>query len=644
MKVLLLFLLILFILVPGRSQSTWEPNREPYPVKEENMEYPLVYLFKGVHYDYKYNEESELICDITYHIIARPNNPDGLGSVNKIYVSEGESKEILSIQSRVISKSGKVIELDQKDIRELVDEEGEKGYRIFAVDGAELGDEIEYRHTTRVDASTYINETFQYSSPLENFEFVLTCPENLEFQFLVANDDHEVEQVDTTEDYNRYKVFIKDIPVYEEEPYSGFDANKKRVDFRLAYNTAIGNHRTNTYSGAGKRIYEIAHELTKDEKKLVNTFIKENDPGSGNPMTRFRELEHALKTKYYVQKGYPSNMEFLFENGFSNKRAFMKILVAAAEYLELEYELVIAPNRYSNKFEFGFDSWNYLDDYIMYFPNENKLTSVESYTKRVGWVQNRNIGTYALFVRPEVIQEFVYPVTRIEYIEGNDYSLNMDILDVDVEFNEDFTAATVMAKITNTGVEGGQYKGEYIWNDEEKNEELKERLARALLPQAEILESNLDSLNITAEDWDKPFVFSCNFRSENIIEQAGATVLFKIGELIGPQNELYQEKERKYDVECSYNRGYEKELRIRIPEGFEVQNAESLAMDVLVEDEGKKVYGWESKFRIDGEMLIVNILEFYNSIHFPRERFKEYQNVINAAADWNKKTLILKAE
>jgi hypothetical protein len=132
------------------------------------------------------------------------------------------------------------------------------------------------------------------------------------------------------------------------------------------------------------------------------------------------------------------------------------------------------------------------------------------------------------------------------------------------------------------------------------------------------------------------------FNTNSYIESAGDVILFKAGELIGPQSELYQDHERKLEVVNSFNRGYERKIVVHIPEGYTVQNPGDLMIKEQVFDEDKKlIYNFESKYELNGQKLEVEIDEFYDQLTYPVEKFEAFRRVINSAADFNKIVLVL---
>jgi len=117
--------------------------------------------------------------------------------------------------------------------------------------------------------------------------------------------------------------------------------------------------------------------------------------------------------------------------------------------------------------------------------------------------------------------------------------------------------------------------------------------------------------------------------------------LVNIGESIGPQSEMYQEEERKADIENEFNRWYIRNIEFTIPEDYSISNPEVADMNVSHEVDGETLFKFVSKHRIEGNKYIVEIDEFYNQIYTDKKHIEAFRNVVNAAADFNKVVLIL---
>ncbi|MEQ8533165.1 MAG: hypothetical protein RIB86_15025, partial [Imperialibacter sp.] len=83
-------------------------------------------------------------------------------------------------------------------------------------------------------------------------------------------------------------------------------------------------------------------------------------------------------------------------------------------------------------------------------------------------------------------------------------------------------------------------------------------------------------------------------------------------------------------------------IQIHLPPDFLIENADDIDMNVQVEEDARVIYAFKSTHQLQNALLSITIDEFYNEIYFPQERFEEFRKVVNAAADWNKVTLVMK--
>ena len=125
-------------------------------------------------------------------------------------------------------------------MKELKNEESGKAFKIFAIEGIELGSEVEYYFIRKMSPSVFDRVFLQYDVPVKNNSFLLTCPEHLKFDFKTYHDFPEVKEEENSE-RNVYLTSMTDVPALKTEAFSNFDPNRKRVEFKLAYNTASRN-------------------------------------------------------------------------------------------------------------------------------------------------------------------------------------------------------------------------------------------------------------------------------------------------------------------------------------------------------------------------------------------------------------------
>ena len=119
-------------------------------------------------------------------------------------------------------------------------------------------------------------------------------------------------------------------------------------------------------------------------------------------------------------------------------------------------------------------------------------------------------------------------------------------------------------------------------------------------------------------------------------------MLFKIGELIGSQVQMYQEKPRQLPAEMEYPHVLYRKIRFEIPAGYTAKNLADLNIDIQQTSEAVVTMGFVSSYKLTGNTLDVEVLETYRNIKYLPSEFEVFKKVINAAADFNKVVLVLK--
>jgi len=211
---------------------------------------------------------------------------------------------------------------------------------------------------------------------------------------------------------------------------------------------------------------------------------------------------------------------------------------------------------------------------------------------------------------------------------------------VRVDFKSNILSPKVDISRQMFGYYAQYFQPYYSYVTEEDKKKLTESIMEGFIPGMEIKDILVEN---AGKDYFgvKPLIAKSSFSGETIMENAGGKYLFKIGDLIGPQMEMYQKEERKQGVESNYNRLYHRVITFDIPEGYKIVNLDALNMDVYTEEKGERVINFTSKYTRAGNTITVVIDEYYKKLVFPLDQYENYRKVINAAADFNKITLVL---
>ncbi len=630
--------------IPAKAEGfvkyTWEENRKRIALDQEESAL-AEYILKDDHINQYGFEKDNLILLNTVHRIVLVNNAEAIQKNNKIYIPMYDVLELTDIRARTIKKDGSVVLFDNANIKEMKDEQLGGSIRIFAIEGAEEGSEIEYYYTRKMQPRLFESLFFQYSAPVRSASLLMTSPVHLQFDFRSYNGLPVVTSgLDTAG--NRYFMEVKNVPPEKEEEFSAGDANRLRLEYKLAYNLSKGKERLFTWSDAAARIGETVYSLAKGEEKGVQKVLKAaNPPLKGSVDAKIRSVENYIKTNISLEEGNSDdyeNLEKIAESQLASKRGLTRLFVATFRHLGIEHYLVVTTNRFEKRFDGSFDTWNFLEEYLIYFPQTDRYLAPDKPDYRYWMVPAELSANEGLFISPKVTGPHVGEVRKIPAMP---YQVSNDDLDIEVTFSEAMDGNTVAMTRSFGGYNAVFIQPYYPLMTEEQRIRMVEDITRQTAPDAKIAKWEVKNGEANISAAEKPFILHTVFASSHFLEKAGNRYLFKVGDLIGPQVEMYRDDSRVSDVENDYNRGYDRKIVLRLPPGYTVKNLQDIVINHGYPALGKRVFTFESDYSVEGNTVTIHIIEYYAEIYLPRENYEDYRRVINAAADFNKVTLVL---
>ncbi|MCZ6693329.1 MAG: hypothetical protein O6939_05425, partial [Bacteroidetes bacterium] len=248
---------------------------------------------------------------------------------------------------------------------------------------------------------------------------------------------------------------------------------------------------------------------------------------------------------------------------------------------------------------------------------------------------------YGLFIEPVNIGDFESGISKIKFIPALDYTKNFDNLNVEVNLDLEEEKASISIEREIGGYSAVYIQPYYTFLPENRKREVIESYIKFIINDAEFKNLNVENSDRNLSPLTSPFIINSTVESSSILERAGNKFLLKLGELIGPQLELYQENERVTAVENDFNRLYDRRIKVKIPSNYKIKNPESIKMLVNHAQEGEDIYLFQSDYSLEDGTLTVQIDEYYKQIDCSIENFEAFRKVINAAADFNKVTLVL---
>lgn len=595
--------------------------------------------------DFRFSDANTLIEYDIEHYSYWLNSDDEIENFNKIYLPYNSSSSILRSKARVIKKDGSTIELDESKIMTAKNEETGQEYKYFAFEGIEKGSSIEYFWIIK-SSPRYSGRRITLQSDIEkrNIEFDLYAPSNLFFKFKSYNGLDSIVYDTIKTEQQHWSLKIDKQIALEDETYSAYHANKKYLIYKLDYNSATNVSNIISYVNSTKNIFAYLYTPNKNKvKKAVAKILKSKNIDIARDLnSKIRTIEDYIKnTIYYIDSYNPelNDLSSVLSKKIANKSGIIKLYIEMFNQQNIQHELVLTSDRFNLKFDKDFEATIFLEDYLFYFPEIDAYLSPVALSSRLGFPTPEYTECYGLFIKKVAFGDFASGIGKIKYIKGVDYKKNFDNIIVDVDFDKD--------DLTNTNLKIDRSSGGYYikWLQpfmhilKEKEETLDEQIT--------FINENIEIISKTVYNDDatffgiEPLRVVADAKANVFVEKAGANLLFKVGELIGPQSEMYQEKERIQPMETYYRKNYHRVINVTIPEGYTIKNLDNINLKETYQQENKEIMKFHSSYKIEENKLIITADEYYNFIRLSREEFEDYRRVMNAAADFNKVTLIL---
>ena len=579
------------------------------------------------------------------HFIIKLMNDNGIENFNKIYILIVKNAEIQSIQARTIKPDGTIIQLDTNKIKEI--EEDNQKYKLFAFEGLEKGSEVEYAYTVKRVLSLFGSETFQRTNmPYLHAKFTLISPSYLKFDakgyngFIVSTDSLISKQRVITG-------YSNDIDEAQDEKYAESDPHLQRVDYKLSYNLDQNpNVRLYTWKEFAKKSYDYYTSRSSKEEKALDGFVSKIKFQSGNTdEQKILAVEDYLKNNINIDKDIISdgaeNIESIIKNKAANNTGIVKLFAGIFDKLAINYEIVFPGTRIGYTIDKDLEDWNRIDDVIFYFPQTGKYLAPSSVDLRYPFIPYEFTATQGLFLKGTLIGDFKTAIGTFDSIPIQPFTQNALNVEANIHFSSDLDTAIMNLKQIFKGYGAQGYRPVYNFLAPDKQEEANKEIIKGIAGSDDISNIKIENSAFTDYFDNKPLIISADINNPELIERAGNKILFKVGAVIGPQEQMYQEKPRRLPVELPFPHVLDRKIVLHIPDGYTVKNLNDLNMDVSYKEDGITTMGFASSYTQNDNVITILINESYHKTNYPLSQFEDFKKVINASADFNKVVLVI---
>jgi hypothetical protein len=572
----------------------------------------------------------------TVHMRIYVNSDDMIESYNKVFVPSRDVSSVERLKVRTINKQGKVTDFDPKNLKVLDNVEGYGEFTIFAIEGVEKGSIIEYLYEFDMQPDIYGSERFQYDIPILYAELYL-FGKGMEFDIKGYN-GAEVKALKEGRKNNAYGGIMRNVPAFVEEDYAANYANTVRIDYLLKgfdWQGLSASLMSQTYTPANAKA--AIQLILKNEVKLDEYETK---------IEKINAIENYVIENYQIIQDYTQELTDIAEiinTKFSSITGITLLYAALLNEAEINYELVATCDRFSRKFDKDFPSPYNLDYLLFYFADLKRFLLPYPFDYKNGLVPDFLLTQEGLSIASSYNDNKSHPFRFVEIVNQPDFESKV-IETIDVHLKKD------EAPFISVMLEYQGYRAvEFITLYNQVPLDRRKEYTTFFVPQS--LENQVYPTKLTlngsetfSEDiMENSVTIYAELPADQFIETAGSNaILFKLGDLIGRQMELYQEQERTQDVELNYPMDYDRTITFNYDEGFTIEGQEEII--IHTDHLPKELYDlmrFYSSYEDDGKLLKINIDEYYQFIHMDKTHYSYYRDVINAAANFNKVSLLI---
>ena len=627
------------------AYKEWDSKPALHKISTEYSNQSAVILEDSRVHEIKADEKNRLFISSYNKKLIRVNDDKGVELYNKIYVFVPDNSVLEEIKARSIQPDGRIIDLPQEKIFS-VEEEG-KQYKKFALEGLEKGSEIEYVVKIKKELSVFGIEVYQSNSTVENATFTLISPDYLDFTVKGYN-GFKVGAVTLENKKRLITATSKDIIVIDEDKYATTVPHSQNVQYKLSYNHLKDSTvRLNTWNELANNVYNNYYTFNDKEQKAIESIYRQiSIPSNATEELKIVTIEEYLKNNINTDQNAigedGDKLEKIVKNKVAGTFGFIRLFLGVLEMAGVKNQIVFSSKRNNYPIDTDFENYRLIDDPLIYFHATGNYLEPLNTSVRYPNVDPYSAGTLGLFLKNTSIGNFKTAIATFDTIQLQPYEKNSNNIYLKIMFNEALDSVILKSKQSMSGYTASAYRPIYSFLPKEKQDEITKDLIKNIAKGDNIKNIKVENSGMTDGSKNLNFNILGDITTASIIEKAGNKILVKMGEVIGSQVQMYQDKKRILPIVIQYPHALDREISFIIPTGYRIKNLDDINFNVTDKSATHpETMGFISSYSLKGAELLITIHEFYKATYYPVTHYDEFRKIINAASDFNKLTLIL---
>lgn len=557
--------------------------------------------------------------------INRINNPLD----NEIIISKINVSEIVDVRAKIINQDT-IISYGFDEMKKMINsDDSDENYNNYKLPNLDEGDIVEIMYTVKKDFNFNGNKIIEESYPILLSKFIL-IENNFKSNIKIYNSNNSFVSDIIFDGKKSKQIIFNNLNATANEQYSTPIANKIKISYQC-YENRDDVSQIEYWGNLVQNVSELFFPKTVNEKaKEILREIKH-----GYVKIPWNELKIANAIDEYIKNNFVisdeddpklNDIEYILNNKISNDFSIIQVYSSLFKEADIEYEVAISCNRYFLKFDPELFDPNQLREFLIFLPNQEKYISPNRVEYRVSEAPEDLLGNYGIFID----KDLDYYFSEITLFD-QDFSQIKKNIEVNISRNLNKT------KINESRLFSGYWaitNRNYIYlSENEKTDFLVDFFTVNGLDNKKVSNYNIKNFDISHNTYNTPLEITSTISTSDLIEEKEGLTYLKIGKVIGLQSNLFDEKERINPIEINFPNSYDYNIKVNIPRGYKIVDFSELNKSKeYISVDGNSTAKFLSKATVNGNVLNINIKEYYKELRYSKKRYQEFREVINAAA------------
>ena len=566
--------------------------------------------------------------------INRINNPLD----NEIIISKINVSEIVDVRAKIINQDT-IISYGFEEMKKMINsDDSDENYNNYKLPNLDEGDIVEIMYTVKKDFNFNGNKIIEESYPILLSKFIL-IENNFKSNIKIYNSNNSFVSDIIFDGKKSKQIIFNNLNATANEQYSTPIANKIKISYQC-YENRDDVSQIEYWGNLVQNVSELFFPKTVNEKaeeilrEIKNGYVK----------IPWNELKIANAIDEYIKNNFVisdeddpklNDIEYILNNKISNDFSIIQVYSSLFKEADIEYEVAISCNRYFLKFDPELFDPNQLREFLIFLPNQEKYISPNRVEYRVSEAPEDLLGNYGIFID----KDLDYYFSEITLFD-QDFSQIKKNIEVNISRNLNKT------KINESRLFSGYWaitNRNYIYlSENEKTDFLVDFFTVNGLDNKKVSNYNIKNFDISHNTYNTPLEITSTISTSDLIEEKEGLTYLKIGKVIGLQSNLFDEKERINPIEINFPNSYDYNIKVNIPRGYKIADFSELNKSKeYISVDGNSTAKFLSKATVNGNVLNINIKEYYKELRYSKKRYQEFREVINAAAKFYESSVLI---